>query len=134
MSWDVVVLRLPGHVQTVDDLPDDWPPEPLGPPRQVLGRLCATFPRIQPCGPAGAMLLGTGWTVEFRLGEDDPVVCVTLHARGGEHVVEVAHRAAGALDSRVLDLSTGRLLAPGEAGSHPDWWIFAQTPGVDPFS
>ena len=44
MSWDLFVLRLPADFRTVNDLPDDFDPEVIGPRVDVIRAITEVAP------------------------------------------------------------------------------------------
>ncbi|MFI9821653.1 hypothetical protein ACIHFC_14455 [Streptomyces sp. NPDC052013] len=120
MSWDVLLLRLPGDVASTGDLPGDFTPAPLGPRQDVLAVLRQAVPEVDLADPAWGELTGPGWSMELNIGTDDPVVTLMLHIRGGgDDVLVPVFRFAEALGCKVLDLAEGDLITPEDtAGWH----------------
>lgn len=121
MSWDVLLMPLPDEIASVNDLPDDHEPPPVGPAERVLARLRDAVPDVDLTDPAWGLLTGPSWSVEVDIGSEDPVRSVTLHVRGsGDDVLPVVLRIAAALGCRAVDYSTAELLTGAEdlAGWH----------------
>ncbi|MFC7964954.1 hypothetical protein [Streptomyces cinereoruber] len=126
MSWNVLLLPLPAGLVSIDDLPADHEPPPVGSRADVHDALRAAVPGIDLTDPAWGVLLGPAWVIELGIGEDDPVESVMLHVRGGtDDVLPVIFRIARALGCRPFDCSTGDLLADGA----PAGWHAFQTFG-----
>ncbi|MFV0135121.1 hypothetical protein ACLGIH_18190 [Streptomyces sp. HMX87] len=120
MSWDVLLLRLPGDAASMEELPDGWAPPPLGRRQEVLAAVREAAPEADLSDPSWGELLGAGWSMELGMGSEDPVDTVMLHIRGrGDGVLPHVLRLADALGCKALDLSTGSFLAAGDtAGWH----------------
>ncbi|MFJ4872410.1 hypothetical protein [Streptomyces sp. NPDC088757] len=115
MGWDVLLLPLPADIASIDDLPADHEPPPVGNRSEVHGALEAAVPGVDLTDPAWGELLGPTWGIELGIGEDDPVESVMLHVRGGtDDVLPVILRIARALGCRPFDCSAGDLLADGD--------------------
>ncbi|MFJ2746067.1 hypothetical protein ACIO3O_41130 [Streptomyces sp. NPDC087440] len=124
MSWDVLLLRLPDGIASVQDIPDDCAPPPLGRQQEVLAAVRRATPEADLSDPTWGELLGPTWSIELNIGEEDPVDSIMLHIRGsGDDVLTPVFRLAGALGCRVLDCSTGDLITPQELSG---WHAFQE--------
>lgn len=113
MSWDVLLLRLPAHITSVGEVPDDYTTPPLGRLQDVLAAVGQAVPEADLSDPAWGELLGPGWSMELNIGSTDPVDSIMLHIRGsGDDVLTPVFRLAAALDCKVLDCSEGDLITP----------------------
>ncbi|WP_046470429.1 hypothetical protein [Allosalinactinospora lopnorensis] len=122
MSWDVLLLRLPGNVTSVRHVPDGYEPPPLGSRQHVTATLRRAVPGADLSDPTRGGLLGPGWSMELGIGASDPVESVMLHIRGsGDDVLPHVFRMAAALDCKVLDCSAGDLITAQEASG---WHAF----------
>ncbi|MFZ4153790.1 hypothetical protein [Streptomyces pseudogriseolus] len=112
MSWDILLLPLPADLTSIDDLPADHEPPPIGSRRSVQKALRSAVDEVDLTDPAWGELLGPTWVIELGIGEHDPVESVMLHVRGGEDdVLPVIFGISGALGCRPFDCSTCELLA-----------------------
>ncbi|CAL9600234.1 hypothetical protein SUDANB6_05436 [Streptomyces sp. enrichment culture] len=112
MSWDILLLPLPADVTSVDDLPADHEPPPIGSRSSVHKALRSAVGEVDLTDPTWGELLGPTWVIELGIGEHDPVESVMLHVRGGEDdVLPVIFRISRALGCRPFDCSNGELLA-----------------------
>lgn len=107
----MLLLRAPADVTSVEELPADFDPPPLGSAADVRRRLGAALPDLDLSDPAWGQLAGPTWSIEVNIGADDPVASVMLHVRGsGDDVLLVVARAGTAVGGRALDCSTGAFL------------------------
>lgn len=120
MSWDVLLTRLPAHVTSVKEIPDDYVPVPLGRREDVLAAVGRAVPEADLSDPEWGGLLGPGWSMELNIGSKDPVDSIMLHIRGsGDDVLTSVFQLAAALECKVLDCSEGDLITPqGPSGWH----------------
>lgn len=124
MSWDVLLLRLPDDVASMHELPDGYPPQPLGRQRDVFAAATEAAPEVDLSDPTWGDLSGPTWSIEFNIGSEDPVDSVMLHTRGsGDDVLGPVFRLAEALRCKVLDLTEGDLINPGQTSG---WHAFQQ--------
>ncbi|MDU0258388.1 hypothetical protein RVN83_36285 [Streptomyces sp. PU10] len=115
MSWDVLLLRLPDDVTSVQQIPDDYTPAPLGSQHDVLAAITQAIPETDLTDPTWGELLGSTWSMELNIGAGDPVDSVMLHIRGsGDDVLTSVFHLAGALRCKVLDCAAGDLITPVE--------------------
>jgi len=123
MSWDVVLVNAPQGL-TVQEIPRDFVPPPLGPATELLDRLRAALPDLNLSDPTWGNLDSPDWSIEFNIGREDPVESIMLHVRGGGDVVEVIQRAARALGCRALDGSSGEFIEDGGADGWADFQAY----------
>ncbi|MBK3580747.1 hypothetical protein JHN63_44635 [Streptomyces sp. MBT65] len=120
MSWDVLLCHLPDDITSMQDIPDDYSPPPLGRQHEVLAAVTRAEPEADLSDPTWGDLSGPTWSVELNIGSEDPVDSVMLHIRGsGDDVLASVFRLASALGCKALDCSTGDLITPqGPSGWH----------------
>ncbi|MEU6541549.1 hypothetical protein [Streptomyces sp. NPDC047000] len=124
MSWDVLLLRLPGDVTSMHELPDGCSPEPLGRQYDVLAAVTQALPEVDLSDPTWGDLSGPTWSIELNIGSEDPVDSIMLHIRGsGDDALAPVFRLAEALRCKVLDLAEGELINPGHMSG---WHTFQQ--------
>jgi len=123
MSWDIFVQDLPAAARTVTDLPDGFEPAPLGPRTQLIERIRSFAPGTRFVDKSWASFEGPSFSVEFNLGESDPVESFALHVRGDDAAAFVADLLEY-LGYRALDpQSPSGFFEPGAvaAGSLKRW-------------
>ncbi|MFG3092849.1 hypothetical protein [Streptomyces sp. CAI-85] len=115
MSWDVLLLRLPEGVGSLHELPADCTSAPLGRQSDVLVTVKQAVPEVDLSDPTWGELSGLTWSIELNIGSD-PVDSIMLHVRGsGDDALRPVFRLAEALRCKVLDLTEGDLIVPGQA-------------------
>ncbi|MEV1049757.1 hypothetical protein [Streptomyces sp. NPDC049887] len=124
MSWDVILLRLPDDVTSVQEIPADYTPDPLGRRDDVLAAVTQAVPDVDLSDPEWGELTGPTWSIELNIGSEDPVDSVMLHIRGsGDDVLTPVLRLAEALRCKALDCAEGDLITPGQTTG---WHAFQQ--------
>ncbi len=106
MSWDVFLMQVPQNIVSPQDLPEDFLSE-LGPRATVLAALSKALPALDLNDPAWGVLRGGDYSIEFNMGDDDPMDRIMLHVRGSDAALEPIRRVCEATGWRALDLSTG---------------------------
>ncbi|MBT2370353.1 hypothetical protein J7E88_35065 [Streptomyces sp. ISL-10] len=124
MSWDVLLLRLPDDVTSVQEISADHTPDPLGRRRDVLAAVTQAVPEVDLSDPAWGELSSATWSIELNIGSEDPMDSVKLHIRGsGDDVLTPVLRLADALRCKALDCAEGNLITPGQTSG---WHAFQQ--------
>jgi hypothetical protein len=106
----VLLQRLPPGTHSVDEIPTDFRPEPLGPRDEVTARLLTSTPEIDFSDPAWGVLDGDGFSIELNVGADPVVDAVMLHVRGGGDALGAIRAIAEALGVPALDCSTSEII------------------------
>ena len=116
MSWDVLLLRLPDHVTSMEDLRDDEDTPPLGRKPWVLDAVRRALPESDLTDPTRGQVEGPGWSIELIFGSIDPVDSIMLQVRGNcDDALAPIFRLAAELGCRVLDVFPGTLISPLDA-------------------
>ena len=113
MSWEVLLLRLPDHVTSMEDLRDDEGTPPLGRKPWVLDAVRRALPESDLTNPKRGQVEGPGWSIELILGSIDPVDSIMLQVRGNyDDALAPIFRLAAELGCRVLDVFCQNLITP----------------------
>ncbi|MGA4837672.1 hypothetical protein [Streptomyces sp. G45] len=124
MSWDVLLLRLPDDVTSLEEIPSGHTPAPLGRRHEVLAAVTEAVPEVDLSDPAWGELHGPTWSIELNIGSGDPVDSIMLHIRGsGDDALTPALRIAASLRCGAIDCAEGSLLAPGRTSG---WHAFQE--------
>ena len=97
MSWDVIIMRVPDGVLSMEDMPDQ-PTSPLGPSSDVISKLKSVFPSVDFSDPAWGILDGKDFSIEFNIGKEEPIGSMMLHVRGSEASLAAIQQICQALD------------------------------------
>ncbi|WP_432089655.1 hypothetical protein [Streptomyces sp. bgisy095] len=124
MSWDVILLRLPDDVTSVQEIPADYTPDPLGRRDDVLAAVAQAVPDADLSDPAWGEIFSPTWSIELNIGSEEPVDSVMLHIRGSaDDVLTPVLRLAEALQCKAFDCVEGDLITPGQTSG---WHAFQQ--------
>jgi hypothetical protein len=87
MSWDIAIMKFTRPYASPNDIPDDELGLSLGPRSEVHAQVWAVFPDTDWSDPAWGVWESEADSIEFNLGDDDPVGDLMLHVRASEAVV-----------------------------------------------
>jgi hypothetical protein len=110
MSWDVMVFNTRGKVPPSLAEFQESDCEPLGPAAEVRERIAALLPGVDWSDPTWGLYAGNGFSIEFNVGDDDPIDNVMLHIRGGGDAIAAIVMFARPLGWSALDCSTSEFL------------------------
>lgn len=113
MSWDVFVMNLPPGIKSIDEIPKDFHPRPLGPRSQIIATIAALYPQCNFSDPSWGTLQLPGCSIEFSLGKDEDVKSFAMHVRGGDGAPDIVARILSELGMPAIDVS-----APGGLFQH----------------
>jgi hypothetical protein len=107
LSWDIFAQDFP-DVASVDDIPDDFEPRPIGTRDALTARIRAAIPEADFGDPAWGVIEGDGWSIEINIGENETCDGLALHVRdGGDGAVDAVGRILDAIGVRAIDSQTG---------------------------
>lgn len=119
MSWDVMIFNLGGKAPLNLDQLEETDLLPLGPADEIRERISALLPGVDWSDPTWGIYGDEGFSIEFNVGEDDPITNMMLHVRGGGDAIAAITRFAKPLQWSALDCSTSEFLdfeKPSQAG------------------
>ncbi len=105
MSWDVILMNVPSNIESGTEFEEDLPE--LGSKTKVLSILSNALPSINLSDPAWGILDGDNFSIEFNMGDDDPVHTIMLHVRGSDDVTGVIDRICQHSGWRAFDTTVG---------------------------
>ena len=117
MSWDIFVQDLPKGVRRVQEIPEDFVPQPLGTRGELVRRIHEIAPEVDFDDRGWGQLDGDGYAIEISLGENEVVESVALHVRGDKRAVYMVQHVLHELQLRALDPSSDSGIFSLEAGS-----------------
>lgn len=115
MSWDVLLMRIPPDINTLEELEEeyeekgeDW--EALGSREEVLSLLPALLPEADFSDPTWGSLTASNFSIEFNIGDGDPIETIMLHIRGGEGSTEVIRKICTSTEWSAIDCVTNKVI------------------------
>ena len=92
MSWDILAMDIPHEFKSVEEIPLDFKPEPLGARSAVIAKIKDVFPTADFSEPSWGLIDGDGWSIEVSMGKDEMCDGFALHVRSGDGAVEAVTR------------------------------------------
>jgi hypothetical protein len=80
MSWDVVVQNFEGHPPPEDEMVEGLP---LGTAASIRKKIDKYLPGVNWSDPLTGFYEEEAFSIEFQLGEEQPITCMVLAVRGG---------------------------------------------------
>jgi hypothetical protein len=119
MSWDVMIFNLRAKTPPPLEQLQESDFDPLGPAVDVRQRISALLTGVDWSDPTWGIYEGDGFSIEFSVGNDDPIAHMCLHVRGGGDAIAAIIRFARPLGWSALDCSASEFLDldnPSQAG------------------
>lgn len=125
VSWDIFIQNLPAGAGSVQDIPDDFRPGPIGRRSDLIRAIAEVVPSADFSDPSWGIIGGDGFSIEVSMGSDEIVDCIALFVRGSDIAAGVVADIVGRLGLRALDAGTGDFFNPATAaGSLRKWWAY----------
>jgi hypothetical protein len=103
MSWDIFVQDLPKNASTIEEIPDDFAPRPLGKRSQIINKIKEIVPAADFSEPSWGHVLGDNWSIEINMGKDEECSGFCFHVRGSAAAAGVVAAILEELKFRALD-------------------------------
>lgn len=118
MSWDIFAMDVPPEFKSIEELPSDFAPRPLGSRSTVIAKIKAIIPIANFSDPSWGVIEKDGWSIELNMGDDAECRDFALHVRGdGDEAVEVVARILSGLGIRAFDPQSGGLFVAGPSAT-----------------
>ncbi|MEO0479357.1 MAG: hypothetical protein AAF196_07750 [Planctomycetota bacterium] len=123
MSWDIFVQDLPSDARSIQDIPEDFEPRPIGSPDAVIAGIRSVVPHADFSDPTWGRIDGEDYSIEVSISGGSSCDGFALHVRGGASAARVVHDILEALDLRALDMAsdTGFFSWPDSVGGLNRW-------------
>ena len=83
MSWDLFVQDW-GEFDSLEEIPDDFEPKPLGRRIDIIETVKNTEPTIDFTDPSWGLLENKLFSIEFNMGDSEILESFVMHVRGNE--------------------------------------------------
>jgi hypothetical protein len=110
MSWDVSLYKFDRIYASLDDMPNDQRPLPMGTLEQVQQAISGVFANTDWSDPIWGIFHSAVGSIEFNIGKDDPVISVGLHVRASETIVGAILQLCSRQQWQAIDISNGSFL------------------------
>lgn len=103
MSWDIFVQDLPTNAQTVEDIPHNFVPAPIGKRSEIIQKIKDVVPFADFARPAWGHIRGESFSIEVNIGEEEIVKSFAFHVRGSDEAVGIIADILEHLGMRAID-------------------------------
>ena len=114
MSWDVFVQDFPRDAKSVEDIPEDFHPSPIGKRSEIIAAILSIVPSTNFTNPVWGTIDGDGWSIEVNIGPGDPCESFAFHVRGGGAAIGIIAAILERLDLRAFAPQAGGFFTAGE--------------------
>lgn len=122
MSWDFSVLKAPAEIESVEQFPADFVLEKLGPRNQLITQILGVLPETDFSDPIWGIYSGSGFSLEFNMGNDEISDGFMIHVRGGGDAPLAIQKVLTSLNLRAIDCSTGEFFTLEESSETFKQW------------
>jgi len=114
MSWDVHIQDF-GDFARLEDIPDDFQPQPLGSRADVIAAIHKVLPSCDFNDPSWGIYSHRDGSIEIVFGQDTTCAGISLFVRGRDSIVDAVATIVEALPGRAVDMQTGSFFEPSTA-------------------
>jgi hypothetical protein len=122
MSWGIFVQEIPADARTVDEIPADFRPSPIGQRSAIISKIKEVIPSADFNDPSWGVIEGADYSIEVNLGSDEEVTGFVFHVRGSEEAANVVADILRHLGMRALDSGTGGIFDYDRPSSGLERW------------
>lgn len=105
MSFDIFVQDIPAAAKSVDEIPDDFVPKPIGARSAVVASISKVAPEVRFSNPEWRTIDSDDYRIDVNLGLNDPITTFAFHLYGGKEGLFII--------ADILDELGTRAFAPG---------------------
>jgi hypothetical protein len=106
-----MVMRFPeGFDGNFDDIPDEWELEELFTHEFFVKEIKKIFPNINDADENWLVLIEETFSIEFNIGEDEPISNIMLHVRGGDEAVKAIGSLCKEFNLQALDTTDSKII------------------------
>ncbi len=89
MSWDIFVQDFPADARTVDDIPKDYRPGPIGQRSAIIQKIKEVVPDADFSDPTLGRIQGADYSIEVHIGHKEELTGFLFAVRGSDDAVEI---------------------------------------------
>ena len=113
MSWDIIAQDVPKDAATVQEIPDDFQPQPIGNRAHLIARIQQVVPQVDFTDPSWGIIEGDDWSIEVSTGDTEICKSIAFHVRGGDGAIGVVASILDALKLRAIDCQSSEFFTTG---------------------
>ena len=113
MSWDIIAQDLPKSATSVEEIPDDFQPQPIGNRAQLIAQIRHVVPQADCTDPSWGIIEGDDWSIEVSTGDAEICESIAFHVRGGDGAIGAVATILGELKLRAIDCQSSEFFSAG---------------------
>jgi len=106
MSWDIFVQDIPADVKSVEEIPEDFKPRPLGKPQEIIARIQEVAKDADFTNPEWGTIDGPDFSIEISISSKEEINGFAFYVRGGDQAALVIADILEHLGLRAFDPSS----------------------------
>lgn len=122
MSWDLFVQDW-GDVNSLDEIPDDFNPRPIGNRSEIIDKMKEAEPTIDFSDPSWGRLDNDQFSIEFNMGDKEILDGFTMHVRGNEMAIPCIANILSELGLKAADGSSPNFFDIERSKNDMQKWI-----------
>ena len=122
MSWDLFVQNW-GNVNSFDEIPDDFEPQPLGKRSEIIAQIIKLEPTANFTSPEWGVIENEHFTLEFNMGEDEILYSFVIHVNGDEFGLYCIDNLLRGLGLKAADGLSPNFFEVSQSKESFDKWI-----------
>lgn len=121
MSWDLFVQDW-GDVHSLDEIPADFQPKPIGKRSDFIERMQKIEPSIDFSDPSYGTLKNEHFSINFSMGDDEDLMGFAMFVRGDELSIPLIGLILKELNVRSTDGGTANFFDVEESKASLNQW------------
>ena len=113
MSWDIIAQDLPQSATSVEEIPDDFQPQPIGNRTQLIAQIRQVIPQADFTDPSWGIIDGDDWSIEVSMGGTELCESIAFHVRGGDGAIGAVAAILDELKLRAIDCQSSEFFTAG---------------------
>ncbi|WP_299680633.1 hypothetical protein [uncultured Tenacibaculum sp.] len=122
MSWDLFIQDW-GNVNSLDEIPDDFTPKPIGKRSEIINKMREVEPTIDFSDSSWGKLENDQFSIEFNMGDKEKLYGFTMHIRGNEMVIPCIANILSKLSLKAADGSNPNFFDVENSKNDIQKWI-----------
>lgn len=120
MSWDIIVQDIPKSVKTVEEIPSEFTPQPIGSKNEIIFKILEIVPEANFENRDWGIIEGKSFSIEINIGNEEVLTSFTFHVRGDKKALDLVSAILDHLNLRAFD-SNGIYNPKTSIGSFENW-------------
>jgi hypothetical protein len=122
MSWDIYVQDFPSDIGTVEDIPDNYMPKPIGTRADITNQILEVIPSADFSDPSFGKVEGSDYSIGISLGKEEVINSFALQVYGGGMAAGVIADILRHLSLRGIETGSGDFFDFKSAQSSFEKW------------